>query len=325
MTGDGGRGSGEYTPIREVLREAGVELPGNLDDEAVVQQLVQAYQQAQAYQSQLAQLQPLAQYGQLAMQHWDKFQDWLRGQQAQQQQAEKPWWSKWWNPPEYNPAWERLVERDPVTGQLRAVQGADPTILPKYLAYHQYQRQMAERLLANPFEFFQEPVQHLARQVAQELIEKHLNHYQDVVFSDQFVQQNSSWLHQRDQAGNVVVAGYDPQTGRPIPALTPEGKAFAQYVLEAEGMGIRDVRLQQRYATQMLERAIALQRLSQQNATQNGQQLKQQFLQQAAGANHVPGQSGSIQPESGKAQNARLSLEQMMKQNFKQAGFQVAD
>jgi len=314
LGGEQAGSQGEWTGIRDALRSQGINLPDGLDDQAIVRQLGQSYQQAQQYQNQVRQLEQYAQYGQAIMPHWDKFQGWLQEQNSaaqakQQKDAQAPWYSKWHNPPEYNQAWDRLIERDPVTGQLRVVPGADPTILPKYTQYQAYQRQTAEKLLANPYQFFEEPIRHIAQEVAEKIAKQNLTSYQDNLFSDNFVQQNASWLVQKDQSGRAV-------------SLTPEGQAFRGFVLEAEQMGVKDVRAQQHYATRMLERELALQNLQKNGNAQTGDDKKQAYLNQAAGANHVPGQSGSIQIKNGSAttQNPSLTLPERLRQAFESSG-----
>lgn len=291
--------------FREALRQRGVNVDQWDDDFSALDALMGQLQQAQQ----------LAQYGHQYIQHAGEFQRFLQEQQARQQAQQGA--PKWWNPPEFRPEWRNLVTRDPQTGDPKLVQGAPPDILPKYLAYEQYRRDFADRFLTNPEETLQPFVQQQAQAIAQEMVNHHLQGYQDRVYADSFVQQNSSWLHQRDANGNVFA---DPVSGSP--RLTAEGERFRMYVQEAERAGIRDIRAMEKFALGMLQRDMAFARLQQQTAGTTQQQTNQLLLQQQN--RHQPNLGGSLNQAgvngSGTSQNSALSLADRLRRDFQANG-----
>ncbi|MCI0463065.1 MAG: hypothetical protein L0Z62_39460 [Gemmataceae bacterium] len=237
--------------LRDLARQHAPDIAGQFqDDQSLAQYLIQ--QRAQALEIQ-------RQFQQQVLPYWSEFQSYVAQQRAAQQQqsqsGQKPWWSQWWSPPDYDPSWESMVTRD-AQGNLVAAPGAPPDVLPRWHAYQHYRRQQLEKLLSNPFTYFEEPIRHLAQQVAEQAVQRTLGSYQDQSFARDFIGQNAQWLYQRDQQGNVVTQPtFDPQSGRTVaePVLSPAGQAFRNYVLEASQMGIGDVRAQQRYALRLLQ------------------------------------------------------------------------
>jgi hypothetical protein len=309
-----------YTPVREALKIYGLDLPEGVDDHAALQQLILGYRQAQ-------QANQLAQYGQVYLQHADRFNEFLRQQQQaeasrQQQEQQKPWWSQYWSPPEFDKSWTDMIQRNE-QGELTIRPGADPSVLPKFLAYQNFRRQQAERLMENPFKFFEEPVRALAREAAQEILQSGFQQQRETSLASDFVQRNSSWLHQRDSEGRLLYT--TTQDGRQVPALTQHGQLFTRYVLEAQQRGMYDVQVQQDYATRMLERDVALAKLNQLQAGSQGEQQKQQFIQKhAAGAASHPQVAASVQ--NGVSQTTtRSSLADMLRQGFREAGITDRD
>lgn len=249
------------------------------DDQTLLSHLVSAYQQAQNANR-------LAPYGEMYLQHADKFQSWLKQEQEREQAAQAQQQS-WWKAPEYNPAWINMVEKDE-QGNLRAKPGYPPDIPQKLLTALDHQKTFLNDFSFNPIEKLKPGIMEIAKQVAQEMVQQHLGGYQEEVFANNFVQQNSAWLHQRDQAGNVL---FDQRTGKP--ALTAEGQRFARYANQAQQMGISNVEAQRDYAFGMTQRDIALAQLQAGGNAANGQAANRRFLDQ-----RNPNQSG-VQPANG--------------------------
>lgn len=316
----------EFVSIRDVVRNYGAgDLADQFTDEhALLQHLLIQRQQAQQVQPWLQQFQ----------QNQPQFQEFLRTRQAaEQQQRDKPWFDKFWQPPEFNRQWERLITRD-ANGNLSVVPGADPGIIAKYQAYQQFRSQAADRLMENPFTFFEEPVKQLAQQMAQQEIQRHLGGYKDQQFATQFIETNP-WLYQRDPSGNALV---NPATGDRV--LSREGQAFKGYVEHAQArLGINDIRGQQEFALAMVQRDAALAQIktappqtpAQQQAASNQAFLTQQGQ---AGATHQPnsGPAQSPAPALGNPQvpaqtqvrvGDTISLAERMTRNFQAAGFQA--
>lgn len=298
----------QWTSARDYARSLGIDPAGAEDDAAFLRNIFSQAQRAEANQQQL---QFLAQQNAAL----------LRAQQGQPQpgaaapaQSAKP---KHWNPPEWNPSWEGLISRDE-KGNLGVVAGADPSILSKYMAYQQYRREFADRLVSDPMATLAPFIDERAEQRAQALVNQHLQGYRDQVFSDNYVSENSSWLHARDANNNLLM---NPVSNKP--QLSPAGQRFYQYVQQAEQIGIRDVRNQAEYARTSLQRDVLI---SQQNAAtgvNQGQNANQALIQ---AANRNPNMSGSLAPAATPTapmppQNPGLSLREQLAQAMASQGF----
>lgn len=288
-------------------------------DEAVLQHLL-------AERGRVQQLSQFAQYGQQVMPHWSEFQNFLAQRQAAQQQPaqEKPWWSQFWNPPEYDPSWERQVQQD-AQGNFIPAPGAPPDVVNKVLAFRQFRTAQAERLMQNPFQFFEQPIKTLAQQVAQQAIQQHMGQYQDQLFAREVTQRNAAWLYARDQQGNLLTEQtFDPRTGQQniLPVLSPHGQAFRQFVMDAHALGIQDVRAQEKYAMALLQAQWATAQANQGNPAAQNAAAKQQFLQQ--GAAHAPNAGGSVSPPNlngtAPSQNQNLSLGDRLRSRLRESG-----
>lgn len=297
----------DYVGIRDALKDYGLgEMAGQFqDDRAVLQHLALAYRQAQEQNE-------LARYGQEVVPHWDKFQQYLKTQeQAAGQARQEPWYGKWWKPPEYDPGWDKLIQKNAATGQLEAVAGAPPDVVAKYLTHQQFRSQQAEKFLSNPFQYFEEPMRMIAENVARQVVEQNLGGYQENVSAKQFVDGNADWLFSKDQEGN--------RTG-----LTQWGQLFSQYVTQAERIGIKSIDSQKEFALGLVQRDY-LGMLHQQNnagaaAAAQGAEQKQVFLQQAA----ARGNAGTAAAAAVGTPQRGLSLRERMAQNFKKNGFQLS-
>lgn len=308
----------QYVGIRDALRNYGLDPSQFPDDHAALQHLASAYRQ----QGDLSQL---AQYGRQYMQHADQFQAWRQQQAAQQQQAQQQQQS-WWKKPEFDPSWASKLTRDPATGEIKAVAGADPGLVQKYLAWTEHQRGFLDKFAQDPIEAIKPGLIDIARQVAQEMVGQHLGGFQEKQAAQSIIQQNASWIHEHDANGRAVI---DPQTGRP--AFSPYGRAYAGYVQQAEQMGLRDVQSQHNFALTNVQRDyLARQYVGQQqggNAQQQGQAAKDQFLANAAanrpnvGANGVNGSTGA--PANPAGINNLRSLQDLMMKNLAANGYQA--
>jgi hypothetical protein len=297
--------------VRAFARSVGIDPAHYSDDATMLRDVFAAAQQAQTYRTQAQQL---AQQQAALLQRM--------GQPAQQQaapqqpgQAQNPL-AKFWQPPEFQPQWEQLVTRD-AQGNVNGVKpGAPVDILPKYLAYHQYRRDFADRLLSNPVEALGPMVQEMAAQQAQRIMQGQMQTYQDRTWTDSFMSQNSQWLHARDAAGNLLT---NHATGRPM--LSPAGQRFGQYVVEAERMGVGDIRQQERFARSMLQRDLLMGQQQQAQAPAHGAAAQAAAV---AAANRRPNLAGSV-PAAGPipatvAQNSGLSLKDQLAQAMQSQG-----
>lgn len=309
--------------VRGFLERQGIDVSAFPDEDAAARALEQHFRQTQ-------QLQRYAPYVEQLQQHWSGYQEYLRQQQQQQQPPapaaapEKPWWSEYHNPPEYDPGWEKLVVKDE-QGNLMPAQGAPPDIVNRYLNYHQYRQQTADKLLSNPYQFFEPAIKRLAREEAQSLIRENLGQYQDTAFAREFTAQNAQWLYDRDAQGQVLTQpAVDPASGQLVhrPSLSPTGRLFAHYVQDAERRGVRGVQDQRDYALGLVQRDLALAQLQQAGATQQGAAAKQQFTQ----GGHTPQHGAALPPTTPPVPGTsppgqdRLSLGDRLRQNFRAHG-----
>ena len=193
--------------VRETLRSLGFEQATQLpDDRTALEYLASATREAQS-------LRELAQHGRQYIQHADQFQAWLRERQEHERRTQEQS-QNWWKAPEYDPGWLSKLVRDPQTGEIRALPGSDPTIVPKYLAWVEHQRQFMDRFSQNPIEAIRPGIEQIIEAKAQQMIQQHLGQYREQQQAAALLEQNSSWMQQQD-----------PATGRPV--LTEWGRRYA--------------------------------------------------------------------------------------------------
>jgi hypothetical protein len=299
------------------------------DDQALLQHLLLAQQQ-------IPQLQQMARYGERVAGNWNEVEQFLAQRQQQQRQtAQEPWWKPLWNPPPYDPSWEKMIGRD-AQGNYVGLPGAPPDIVNKYVAHQQFRTQTADKIMSNPFEFFEPAIKQLARQEAQAISQQQLAQHNDRQFSQSLIQQNADWICQKDQSGQ-------PQFNRDgTPVLSPWGQAYAGYVRDAAQLGLVDPQKQHSYALGLTQRDYLL---AQQNAgaqvqqpaaavapaagamqpqltpaQQAQQNANNQFLNRAAGAQHHPQRGPQLVNGQVPANTVGLSLDERLRNNFKANG-----
>lgn len=317
------------------LREKGIDL-GN-DEAGALGKLAELH-------GNYNKLAPLVPYVQQYMQHAPAFSKFLADQQkapAPAPDANAPFYAKYWNPPEWNPAWERMLTTD-ASGNVTTVPGAPPELVPKYLAYQQFRKEQAEKFMSNPHEYLKDTISHLAREEAQKIVQQQFGQVDTRRTVSDFMEQNSNWLHDRDAAGQVVMQSqFNPQTGQyvQIPKLSQWGSAFAEYVREeanyqAQNGLPQDVTRQRDIAMHRIRGDYAVWKM--QNPT-NGvtgtptapapsapamtpQQLaNQNFLQQNNPAAGIPPAGGNSTPAPAGPTNRR-NFNDMLRDNFKKKG-----
>jgi hypothetical protein len=305
--------------VRDVLATMGLQAGQFGSDQAALQYLVAQAQQAQ-------QLQQLVPYAQQYMQHAGQFQQWMAQQQLHVQQQQQAQQQKWWEAPEYDPSWAQKIVRDQA-GNLTVLPGNDPSIIQKYMKWAEHQTQFLNKFSQDPLGAIKPGIEQLIEQKAQQLFQQQYAQIQEQQTATTFLNQNSGWLHERDATGNLVP---DPRTGQPM--LSGMGRVFAQFVQEAEGLGLRDSYSQQRYAMAQLKAAYLESKFQQQPqaaGAQPGQPnpadaLKQQFLQTAAGGAAQAGQPvGQAAAHQIPAQTmSSRGLAELMAREFAAAGIQ---
>lgn len=317
------------------LREKGIDL-GN-DEAGALGKLAELH-------GNYSKLAPLVPYVQQYMQHAPQFSKFLAEQQrapAPAPDANAPFYSKYWNPPEWNPAWERMLTTD-ASGNVTTVPGAPPELVPKYLAYKQFRAEQAEKFLQNPHEYLKDTISHLAREEAQKIVQQQFGQVDTRRTVSDFMEQNSNWLHDRDQSGQVVMqAQFNPQTGQyvQIPKLSQWGAAFADYVREeanyqAQNGLPQDVSRQRDVAMHRIRGDYAIWKLNNPTNGGNGtptaqapaapamtpqQAANQIFLQQNNPAAGIPPAGGNSNPAPA-GPTTRRNFNDMLRENMKRNG-----
>lgn len=299
-----------FVPVHQAVQQLGYNLPSGLEGQAALQYLVAQAQQAQ----QLAQIQPhMQQY----LSHADKFQAWMREQQAAEEAKKK---SSWWKAPEWDPSWRQKVQYDPQTGEIKAAPGVDPSIVQKYLAAMDHRQGFLDKFTVDPIGAIKPGLEEIVKEIIQPLIQQHLGGYQDQQFTREFLAQHSGWLYERDAQGQMRT---DPVSGGRV--LSVWGQRFQQYLGEAEQLGIQGEQQRANYALRLVKADYATSQGAPATAQQQGDAAKQTFLQTAQagvvpptnGAQTIPGTGGSLNAD---AQNKNLPLAERIRQNFAAAG-----
>jgi len=292
----------EYRDARDyMLRALGYQAAAQYnDDPSAIQGLVQGFQTAQ---QQLNEARQLAQYGQLYL------QEQARRVAPQPQQADP---LAAYKAPEWNPNWLNSIVKDPATGQLSVAPGADPAILPKFMAYQTHRQELADKLFSDPAAFLQPLVQKMVQDQASSLVQERLGADRQEQYVNGFMRENAGWLFNRDSAGNSVI---NPATGKPI--MSAAGQRFYSHLRDAENMGISAPEHQEQYARRMLTLDLAQPSLQRGNALAANDAAKQNVLDQM---NRRPNQATPAPPIASTEQS-HLSLAERMTNALKQSGF----
>lgn len=208
-----------------------MQLPETVDEATVLKHLFDGTATAQRLQRQVNEITP----------YFSEFQKWkaeqAKAEQAKQQAgSDKPWYSQWWNPPEFDPTWKTKITKD-LDGNLVPAQGAPHDIVQKYLAYEDHRAKVADQFMTNPFEFIKDAVEHLSEQKARAVYES----MQQQTSEQQFIQQTvrspeMSWIYEQDDKGQPR-RGVDGQ-----PLLSQWGNVYRTHVQEAyeKGWSVED-------------------------------------------------------------------------------------
>jgi hypothetical protein len=299
----------QWSSIRDEAKSLGLDLSSHADDESALRYMVQSMNGIAAQQQRLKQLEQLLPYAQAYAQHGEAFRQFLASQQKGQKPAGP---AKFWDPPEYDPSWLQMLERDPASNELKLRAGAPPDILPKYLAYDQYRRNFGDRLLSNPAETLAPLIQEIAGQVTHQYYQQNMGRYQESTAVQEFEREHGNWLYQRDANGRPV----SDAMGNAI--FTPEGQRFVAYANQAKQMGINDIGGRFGYARDMLSRDLVL---AQQAAAGQpaGEAEKKKFIE--AAAKRTANASGSTTAaKNGMSQNKEMPLIDRLRRNFKAGG-----
>lgn len=157
--------------------------------------------------------------------------------------------------PKFDPRWLSLVEKDPITGQLKAKPGAPGGVVKNVEDYLAWRAEWSDKLLDDP----EGAIQPLVERMLKESVEQQLSSYRQEQAAAQIVAQNEQWMYAKN-----------PQGGR---TLTAAGQRYLQLADEAAQLGIIDPQKQHTYAY----RAVAAEAV-----------LRQQQMQPAAAKPVLP-------------------------------------
>lgn len=224
----------------------------------------------------------------------------LRAQWQTQQQPkaetpkpdEKP---KAWNPPEYDPRWDKLITED-AEGNRKVRPGSDPSILAKYDAYHDYRRAFVDRLTSNPDETLAPFIEQRAQTLVDKVLNERLTERENKQHAQQFIEANRNWL-------------FDQQ-GQP----THANRRFQAHLAAAEkDYGITDYQRQIAFAHSQTELEFMREQQRQASSKDVGEQQKKAALEKG---NRKPNRSGSTvgsaPGHTGAPQNTNGSLRDML-------------
>jgi hypothetical protein len=261
---------------------------------------------------------PYVEFASQMLPYASEFKQWLadKNATAAKEQAQK---QPFHGVPEFDPRWRQQIVRDPQTGELRPANGAPLDVVSKFTKYANWRQDWEDKFSQDPIGALKPGLEEFVRPLVQQAIQDSFQQYRGETFAQNFVQQNSDWLHQRDAQGNVL---RDPVTGREV--LTPIGAEFGRHVAELERAGIRDLSLQQQIARERVELQLRRMQAAQspQAAAQKNEQAKQNLLQQ--GATRQSSRGGTLAAAaspSGTRQNGRNRLVDAALADLKAAGF----
>lgn len=278
--GGGGVGTGAAAPAstiqgwRDQLRTLGVDLSHVADDRQALTQIAQIYQS-------MPMLRQLAAIGEQVYPHLSEFQNWRQQQAQSRQQPATP--ASWWKKPEYDPRWQTQLTRDPATGQIVPVQGADPSIVGKYHQWMEHRQNFLDKFAQDPINAIEPGIKEIVASLVQPMLQQAMHVQQEAQNAQQLVSQHADWLHERDANGRYVTDAFGNKL------LSVWGQRYAGYVNQAQQMGLNSTASAHTYAMGLVERDFLqaqYRAAQQQTQTQaQGAQVKTDFVN---AARHIP-------------------------------------
>lgn len=234
---------GGTTDLLSRFREKyGVDLSNKYtDDEQLMRGLVNAYQTVGKRDEDALRWRSFSQDPEAFIRQWGyaRAEELVRDHQTQQVPES--------DVPEYDPAWQSQIERDPETGAIVGVRpGSDPTILAKIRKAEDFFSKRQLELAFSP----EKVLEPLLKQREEEIIQKVLSQVGGQLQVQQQAQQAESFIYAPENRKWIFNAG-DPQRG-----LSEQGKRFAYWVNDAvqnEGINPHDMTRCVRHATRQME------------------------------------------------------------------------
>ena len=225
----------------------------------------------------------------------------LEAEQSSAQQAAKKVWD--WGLPQFDQSLLQMVRKNPTTGEVEALPGAPPDAVARY---HQFSNALVNfqmGLATDPAKYLQGPIEAVAAQVAQRIVDQHLGGFQARQSASQIVEKNANWLFNGGSQAN---------------GLSEHGRLYQQAVTEiSQRTGVTDPETLHHLAVERVELAALRAARQQSGAVAGGQQQKQQFLAQAQAGRTPPGHAAAVAaaPPAG-ANGHQPSLAERLKAAF---------
>jgi hypothetical protein len=281
----------EWHSLRDAAKEAGMDLPGDNDEEAFKHLLGQATK-AREYEELLAQ-----QQAQLQAQ--------LLNQQQQQQpeppkEPEVPLEQRYWNAPDYDPTWLRQVQQGE-DGTLQPVAGASPDVVAKLQNWATFQQQQQDRFWQNPVAFMRPIIEAIADEKARGQLDSFASTFQENQAARDIIAQNAEWMVERTPEGKT--------------SLTAEGKVYDEAI---KPFGDLEAERQHQIGMMAVNAYRAQNASSQQTAVETHEKLKEDAVATPPPATRAPNAGSNTR--SGGEDSSNLSLEQLLQKRLTEAG-----
>lgn len=180
-----------------------------------------------------------AELGRYFQQYRDQFEQFLAAQQGAQiqspQQDQQD--QDWWQPPEWQDAWNRFVVHD-ADGNPTLAENTPLEVRQAVEKREMYLRQWQYNLLHKPKEALKGLAEEIRREIRSEYsdyLESRREADRRQVEAQSILQEYGSWIYQTTPDGKMVM---DLTTGRP--AMTREGQLFTAHLVALQQQGLTD-------------------------------------------------------------------------------------
>lgn len=216
------------------------------DDRQIAGRLYASLEREKAATKALQQYQQLIPYAQEYIAHRGQFEEFLRSQQAPQQQMQapapqlqaQPEQHKWWNPPQIRENYKRFLVKDE-QGRETIDPNAPPSAREELYDYMKYRSDFAQKFLSDPQAAIGPMVEQVATERARQIVEDQLRQVGEAGYVSTLEKDNADWLYEQD--------GKTP---------TREGLMVQQYIQQAAQNGYSTPQSRWQYACDMVERDL---------------------------------------------------------------------
>lgn len=203
---------------------------------------------------------------------------------GQQQRAANPF-----GIPHFDKSVLRTFQTDPQTGELKPGPFTPPGAAFEMQQWQEARREALEGFLDDPMKYLAPLFQKIVDERAPQAAQQQIGNVQNTAFANNYVAENGAWLFVQNNG--------QPQRdafGRPV--LSEYGKQFAQICDQLDKSGVKDIRMQQSLAEQIVFGQAAIARV------QSGQQAQVQHQQANGNLLTSAQQIAAGQMQNGQAQ-----------------------